>query len=355
VDSIDPPGPTLHGSFGSPGSSASRPPACDRFGREIDYLRISVTEACNLGCRYCRPLDGAAGPAPGRRLLTPAEIATVARAAVRLGFRKFRLTGGEPTLRPELVEIVAGLASIPGVADLAMTTNGARLPRLALPLARAGLRRVNVHVDTFHPGRLAGLMRFARPAAVEEAIAAAEAAGLAPVKLNCVVVRWANEEDVVGLARRARDRGAHVRFIELMPVGGGEAAALARARYVPSSETRERIEAALGALVPRRDSDPTSEARAFGFAAGGPGTVGFISPVSAPYCDSCRRMRLTADGRLRPCLLDGAERDVTRALRDGGEDGVAEVLARAIRSKPSGHHLSERGGPEGRTMAAIGG
>ncbi len=177
----------------------------DRFGREIDYLRLSVIDHCNLRCVYCMPLRGLSF-APFPELLTAAEIETVARAAVGVGFRKFRLTGGEPTLRPDIVEITARIASVPGVHDLAMTTNGILLPRLAKPLREAGLKRLNIHVDTLDPERLKKVMRFASIEEVMAGIAAAEEAGLVPIKINCTVTRDYNDGDVVDLARRALGR-----------------------------------------------------------------------------------------------------------------------------------------------------
>jgi cyclic pyranopterin phosphate synthase len=326
----------------------------DRFGRQIDYLRLSVIDHCNLRCVYCMPLRGLSF-VPSPELLTAAEIETVARAAVGVGFRKFRLTGGEPTLRQDIIEIAARIAGIPGVDDLAMTTNGILLPRLAKPLRQAGLRRLNIHVDTLHPERLKKLMRFASLEEVEAGISAAEEAGLLPIKLNCTVARDYNDGDVVDLARRALDGDWHVRFIELMPLGGGEAARLALSQFVPSAETRGRIEAELGPLERVPDQHPSDEARNFRFA-GGRGIVGFISPVSEPYCGACNRMRLTADGRFHLCLLNDDELDVKQALRTGG--GIAEVeriLLRAVTLKPTGHRLDEGLSTRDRSMFQIGG
>jgi cyclic pyranopterin phosphate synthase len=292
---------------------------------------------------------------PSPELLTAAEIETVVRAAAGLGFRKFRLTGGEPTLRPDLVELTGRIAAVPGVADLAMTTNAILLPKLARPLAEAGLRRLNVHVDTLHPERLKKLMRFGTVEEIEAGIAAAEAAGLLPIKLNCVVTRDYNDGDVVDLARRARERGWHVRFIELMPLGGGEAAHIALSQYVPTQETRQRIESALGPLAPLPSPNPADEARNFRFA-DGEGVVGFISPVSEPYCGGCNRMRLTADGRFHLCLLNDDELDVKAALRRGaGVPEVAAILERAVGLKPTGHRLDEGISTEDRSMFQIGG
>ena len=326
----------------------------DRFGREIDYLRLSVIDHCNLRCVYCMPLRGLSF-VPSPELLTAAEIETVTRAAVGIGFRKFRLTGGEPTLRPDLVEIVARIASVTGVQGIAMTTNGILLPRLAKPLREAGLARLNIHVDTLDPERLKKLMRFASIEEVEAGIAAAEEAGLVPVKINCTVTRDYNDGDVVDLARRALENDWHLRFIELMPLGGGETAHAALSQFVPSAETRRRIEAALGPLMPVPDQHPSDEARNFRFASGH-GVVGFISPVSAPYCRACNRMRLTADGKLHLCLLNDDELDVKQALRSGGgETEVASILLQAVTLKPTGHRLDEGLSTLSRSMFQIGG
>ena len=326
----------------------------DRFGREIDYLRLSVIDHCNLRCVYCMPLRGLSF-APFPEFLTAAEIETVARAAVGVGFRKFRLTGGEPTLRPDLVEITARIASVPGVQGLAMTTNGILLPRLAKPLREAGLTRLNIHVDTLDPERLKTLMRFASIEEVMAGIAAAEEAGLVPIKINCTVTRDHNDGDVVDLARRALEGDWHVRFIELMPLGGGETAHVALSQFVPSAETRRRIEEALGPLEPIPNEHPSEEARNFRFAQGR-GIVGFISPVSEPYCGACNRMRLTADGKFHLCLLNDDELDVKQALRSGGgEAEVASILLRAVTLKPTGHRLDEGLSTRARSMFQIGG
>ena len=327
----------------------------DRFGREINYLRISVIDHCNLRCVYCMPLRGLSF-VPSPELLTAEEIETVAQAAVQVGFHKFRLTGGEPTLRPDIVEIVRRIAATPGVEDVAMTTNAVLLPRLAAPLAEAGLRRLNIHVDTFHPERLKKIMRFGSIDEIEAGIAAAEAAGLRPIKINCVVTRDYNDQDVTDLALRARDRNWHVRFIELMPLGGGETAHVALAQFVPTRETKQRIEEALGRLVPVPGGHPSDESKNFRFADGKGGVIGFISPVSEPYCGSCNRMRLTADGKFHLCLLNDDELDVKKALRTGGGvPAVAAILARAVALKPTGHRLDEGVSTEERQMFQIGG
>ena len=227
----------------------------DRFGREIDYLRISVIDHCNLRCVYCMPLSGLSF-APPAELLSAAEIETVGRAAAAAGFRRLRLTGGEPTLRSDLVEIVSRLASIPGMGDIAMTTNGILLPRLAGCLKSAGLRRVNIHIDTLNEERVRQIMRWGDLARIWRGIEAAESAGLTPLKLNTVVARDYNDRDVVELAALTLTRDWHVRFIELMPLGRDDAAAIARNQFVSNHDTRQRIESALGPLAPLPSENP---------------------------------------------------------------------------------------------------
>jgi cyclic pyranopterin phosphate synthase len=329
----------------------------DSFNREIDYLRISLTDRCNLRCVYCMPLEGLRF-LPNAEMLTAEEIQRVVRAAVRVGFRKFRLTGGEPTLRLDLLEIVERLASVPGVGELALTTNALLMAKLAEPLKRAGLARINVHLDSLKPATVERLMRWGNFERVWEGITAAEAAGLRPIKLNAVVTAGYNETDVVDLARLTVERDWHVRFIELMPLGGGECASISIKRYVSNIETRGRIEAALGQLTECATQSLADEARNF-ILREARGVVGFISPVSEPYCGTCNRMRLTADGKFHLCLLNDDEMDVRKALRshngDGGIDAVGRILIRAVEGKPTGHHLLEGRSTRERSMYQIGG
>src|SRR5512140_2552536 len=324
------------------------------FGRAIDYLRISLIDHCNLRCVYCMPLSGLHF-ARSDELLSAAEIERVARAALDVGFRKIRLTGGEPTLRPDLLAIVERLGRLDGLQDLAMTTNAILLPRLAERLVTAGLRRVNIHVDTLHPGRLQRLMRFGTVQEIWTGIEAAEAAGLGPIKLNVVVTRGYNDEDVVEMARLTLTRGWHVRFIELMPLGGGECARMAVSQYVSNQDTRRRIEEALGAMALLPDQHPADESQNFRLP-GAAGVVGLISPVSRPYCGNCNRMRLTADGKFHLCLLNDDEIDLRRALRDGASEAVIQsLLLQAVAAKPTGHHLERGISTEDRSMYQLGG
>lgn len=328
----------------------------DSYNREIDYLRISLIDRCNLRCVYCMPLEGLRF-LPNSELLSAAEIESVVRAAVSVGFRKFRLTGGEPTLRADLLEIVERVAAVEGVAGLALTTNALLLEDLAVPLKAAGLERVNVHLDSLNPATVGAQMRWGSFERIWNGIAAAEAAGLTPIKLNAVVTAGYNETETVDLARLTIDRDWHVRFIELMPLGGGECATLSMKRYVSNIETRRRIEAELGPMTEIPSENLADESRNYHLARAR-GVIGFISPVSEPYCGTCNRMRLTADGKFHLCLLNDDELDVRRALRSGSgreTEEIAQILSRAVALKPTGHHLLEGRSTRDRSMYQIGG
>ncbi len=326
----------------------------DRFGRQINYLRLSLIDHCNLRCVYCMPLRGLSF-VPGEELLTPAELELVVQAAADVGFHKIRLTGGEPTLRKDLVEIVERVSRVEGITDVALTTNAILLPGLAGPLRKAGLTRINIHIDSLNPERLARVMRFGNIKQVWEGVEAAIAAGFAPLKFNAVVVRDYNEADVVDLARLTVDQDWHVRFIELMPLGGGECARISLSQFVPTAETRERIEAELGSLTELPAINASDESRNFRLPSA-KGVIGFISPVSEPYCGSCNRMRLTADGKFHLCLLNDDELDVKQAIRSGGgRDAVAKILLQAVFQKPTGHHLEQGISTQRRSMFQIGG
>ena len=333
----------------------------DPFGRVIDYLRISVTDRCNLRCVYCMPLSRA-DAADRPEILTAAEIETVVRCAVDVGFRKFRLTGGEPTVRRDIVDIVRRIAAVGGVDDLSMTTNAIRMTDLARPLRDAGLRRVNVHIDSLSATTLPKVMRLGDTDSLLAGIRACEDAGLAPIKLNAVVVRGMNDDEVADLARLTVDRDWHVRFIELMPLGAGDEARLSVTHFVSNVATRQRIEAAFGPLEPVAATSASDESENFRVP-GARGIVGFISPVSRPYCGGCNRMRLTADGRFHLCLLHDDDMDVRGALRtdvagatdESRHEHVRSILRRAVAGKPTGHRLDAGLHTKGRRMHQIGG
>ncbi|MCS7087189.1 MAG: GTP 3',8-cyclase MoaA [Thermoflexales bacterium] len=323
----------------------------DAFGRHIHYLRISLTDRCNLRCVYCMPEQVTFRPS--EELLTDEELFAILHVMSRLGFDKFRLTGGEPTVRPGLVDIVRAIAALPTTREIAMTTNGLRLARLAEPLKAAGLTRVNISIDSLDPQKFRRITRWGNLHDVLEGIAEAERVGLRPIKLNAVVIRGFNEEDVVSLAALTLEHDWQVRFIEVMPFA--DVAAFQQAAIVTTREMMTRIEAALGTLQVENEGKLDGEARVYRLP-GARGTIGFISPVTAPFCASCNRVRLTADGTLRLCLLKDGEVDLKTPLRNGArEDDLEAIIREAIWLKPWGHDLAEGVIPMNRIMSEIGG
>ncbi len=309
------------------------------FGRTIRYLRISAVDRCNLRCAYCMPA-GRVSWLPGRQLLTFDEIERVVRCGVRAGIRKVRLTGGEPLLRPGLADLVARLRRIEGLREIAMTTNGTLLARAAADLKSAGLDRLNVSLDSLNPETFAAVTRGGSLCDVLAGLEAAAAAGFA-LKLNTVVMRGINDAEAPRIARFGLERGWSVRFIEYMPMGCG--AADWRERFVPAVETLGRLEEALGSLTPVTEgagSDPARRYRVAGYEA----SIGLISSISEPFCGTCDRLRLTADGRIRSCLLAPGEADVRALLRGGAPDEeITAALARAAGMKPEWHGITVAG------------
>ncbi len=325
--------------------------AIDRFGRKIHYLRISLTDHCNLRCVYCMPEDMTFRPKS--EMMQDDEIFTLTRLFADLGFDKIRLTGGEPTVRARITEIVRGLASTEGIRSVSMTTNGVLLSKLAAPLAEAGLERVNVSLDTLDPEKFHRLTRWGKVQDVWNGILAAEQAGLTPIKLNAVVVKGYNEEDVVELARLTLDHPWQIRFIEMMPFAG--VTDLQTGQVVTMSQIQARIEDAFGKLEIGNGGQLDGEARVYHLC-GAQGDLGFISPVSAPFCASCNRTRLTADGRLRLCLLREKELDLLTPLRAGASiEELRDLILQGIWEKPWGHGLAEGVIPLNRGMSEIGG
>ena len=328
----------------------------DGYSRPINYLRVSVTDRCNLRCQYCMPPDGIPWM-PHDAVLRYEEIALVVRAAAEVCISHVRLTGGEPLVRLGLADLVRMLAEIPGVEDLAMTTNGTLLARHAQTLAAAGLDRVNVSLDTLRAERFRRITRCGHLEDVLAGIDAAHQAGLEPVKINTVVMRGTNDDEIVDLARRTMEPGWNVRFIEWMPVGNAAPADDDdwRDRVMTAEEMRHRIEAALGDLEPAANGKGNGPARYYRLW-GAQGTIGFITPISEHFCYRCNRLRLTADGQLRPCLLSDNELDLRTPLRQGAEVAqIKTLILQGIESKPLQHHLNECNRPEKRVMSQIGG
>ena len=369
----------------------------DAYNRPISYLRISVTDRCNLRCNYCMPPEGVPWR-PHEEILRYEEIEIIVRAAAGLGISKVRLTGGEPLIRAGIVDLVRNLAHIPGIDDLAMTTNGVLLSRYAADLAEAGLHRVNVSLDTLRPERFRRITRCGDLEDVLDGMKTAREAGLEPIKINTVVIRGMNDDEVVDLARKTMETEWNIRFIELMPIGNslmpignslmpignslmpignslmpmgnslmpmgnslmpvGNGAMVVgdwRERVVAAAEIREQIEAALGKLEPAKMSAGGGPARYYRLP-GAQGTLGFITPISEHFCYRCNRLRLTADGQLRPCLLSDQEIDLRTPLRQGANVAqIKALLLKGIESKPLQHRLDECQLPENRVMSEIGG
>ncbi|MBN1261969.1 MAG: GTP 3',8-cyclase MoaA [Anaerolineae bacterium] len=328
-------------------------PYLDTFDRPIDYLRVSVTDRCNLRCVYCMPEAGVPF-IPHPHILRYEELTRVVQVAVAMGLAHVRLTGGEPLVRKGIVDLVQGLAAIPGLDDLSMTTNGMLLESYAAPLAKAGLHRVNVSLDTLRQERFQAITRLGSLDRVLRGRQAAVDAGLTPVKVNTVVVRGMNDDEIVDLARLTFLPGWHLRFIEVMPLGEG--AHWARDGVAPATEIRARVEEALGALTPVRKGTGAGPARVYQLP-GAEGTLGFISPVTEHFCHTCNRLRLTSDGKLLPCLMSNRAIDLRTPLRNGASDDDLQALfEQAIRAKPRGHHLAEQRPPECvLPMSSIGG
>ena len=322
----------------------------DQFGRRIEYLRISVTDRCNFRCSYCMPLEGLAW-LPKSDILSYEEIAEVVRQLAPMGLRRVRITGGEPTIRPQLSTLVRQLRAIAAVDDIALSTNGVRLPELARELADAGLDRVNMSSDSLRPDRIAAIARRDLRFDPITSATAAQDAGLAPIKLNVVVMRGINDDEVLDFARLTLDRPWHVRFIELMPVG--EMAMLTDAHVVSSDEVLSRIAAAFGALAPAAGPARGNGPAAYHRLPGAAGTIGVITPMTHTYCGSCNRVRLTADGRLRTCLFGDHEVDLRTPLRAGVP--LAPFVHRALAEKPEAHALLARRVGGLRALSQVGG
>jgi cyclic pyranopterin phosphate synthase len=381
-------------------------PLIDSYNRTIDYLRVSVTDRCNFRCVYCMPEEGA--PVSHKSLiLSFEEIERLVNIAVGLGMTKIRLTGGEPLVRKDIERLVAGIGAIPGLRDLSMTTNGSVLARHADSFARSGLNRINISLDTLRPERFTRIARRGDLGAVMEGITAAQRAGLTPLKLNCVVMRDWNDDEVVDFARLTLTQPYDVRFIELMPInwsqgddGGigmeaffalasplpdyqrnsnitlyarpelptlGQTFRLAetapvgqldatqmRRAFVSTAEMKTRIESVLGPLEPA-EVQVNGPARSYRLA-GACGTVGFISQITNDLCLTCNRLRLTADGQLRPCLMADGEVDLRTPLREGATNTeIADLFRMTVLHKPREHRLEDGMAPVHRNMSQLGG
>ncbi len=310
----------------------------DRFGRRITYLRISVTDRCNLHCHYCMPA-GRPTWFEREKLLSFEEIWRFVRVCSELGISKVRLTGGEPLLRSELPELVAMLRKIPGIREIAMTTNATLLARYAESLKIAGLDRLNVSLDSLRPERFARITQSDAFHQVWRGIETALSVGFAPLKLNVVVIKGINDDEVVDFARLTARYPFHVRFIEYMPIGANRED-WERGKVVSCAEIRERIAREIPIKHAASDSEGKGPERTYAVC-DGKGCIGFISPVSDEFCSACNRMRLTSDGKLRGCLMRNGELDIRDALRRGAtDDELRELVLEAVARKPEKHTIN---------------
>lgn len=329
------------------------PPLVDTFGRLHDNLRISVTDRCNIRCFYCMPEEGVKFQ-PREEILTFEEIERFARVAAGLGVRKIRVTGGEPLVRKDLPELIAKLTRVPGIEDIALTTNAVLLAAQAPALYAAGLRRLNVHLDTLDRERFRQITRRDDFDKVLDGIFTAQRLGFGPVKLNVVAVKNLIEPDLVPLARFGREHGFEIRFIEFMPLDSQ--GLWDKSKVLLADDILKTLRAEVGPLEPVPDPDPRAPATEFRYA-DGRGRVGFIASVSKPFCLNCNRLRLTSDGKLRYCLFAIEETDVKGLLRGGASDeALAETIRANVRAKWLGHEInSQRFVAPPRPMYAIGG
>ncbi|MFZ5639583.1 MAG: GTP 3',8-cyclase MoaA [Bacillota bacterium] len=325
----------------------------DEFARDINYLRISVTDRCNLRCVYCMPPEGVS-LAERDTILRNEEFLTIIRVAVKTGIRKIRLTGGEPLVRKGIVDLVREIGSIPAIDDIALTTNGVLLPQFAFPLKKAGLKRVNISLDTLKPERFREITRNGEIGQVWAGIRAARRVGLKPIKLNVVVIRGFNDDEIMDFINLTKKMPLHVRFIELMPIGASDCWAADKMITVP--QIRSIIAAGGVELEPAKPVAGSGPAKYYRVP-GAAGTVGFISAISDHFCGSCNRLRLTSEGQLRPCLQSPVEVDLRTPLRAGcSEDELAALINRTVAAKPEKHTMVTRGWDDNnRMMSQIGG
>lgn len=317
----------------------------DQFGRNIEYLRLSITENCNMKCIYCNP-DGNLCEPLDTQQLTVDEIVKTVKAMVRIGIHKIRITGGEPTVRPDLIEIVQRIAALPGVTDLSMTTNGLRLFTFADDLKKAGLHRLNISLDSLDPKRFEEITGGGKLETVLAGIDHALAIGLTPIKINTVLIRGINDDEIDGLIDLARNRPVDIRFIELMPIG--KFGASNQDKILSSDE----ILAKHPLLKPIQRVEPGAPAEYYEIE-GYQGRIGFISPISHEFCDDCNRIRVTADGKIRPCLGHNGEIDI-KPFFPLDDDTFDKTIAEIIFHKPRGHNFNTTFNSK-RTMNRIGG
>lgn len=320
----------------------------DSFQRKIDYLRVSLTDRCNLRCFYCMPKEGVEWQAP-QEILRYEEIERIIGVALKLGINKIRLTGGEPLVRKNILPFIKRIAKMDGLKDLAMTTNGVLLAEKAEALKEAGLKRVNISLDTLNYAVFKEISGFDKLEDVLTGIEKALEVGLTPLKINMVLMKNVNEEDALELAQWTKEKPIHVRFIELMPIGGA-----GKNCFLPVQVLKERIEAE-EELIPAKAPSGAGPAVYYAFPKA-VGTIGFITPLTNHFCHQCNRLRLTSDGKLRPCLMSALEVNIKEKLRQGAsDDELVEIFQQVTNLKPEGHHLEKEEYKGKRRMSQIGG
>ncbi|NLM43700.1 MAG: GTP 3',8-cyclase MoaA [Clostridiales bacterium] len=317
----------------------------DKYGRNIEYLRISLTDRCNLRCKYCMPEEGIHDKKTHGEIMTLEEIYEVVEICTELGVKKIRLTGGEPLTRLGVTSLVEKISKLDKVTDISMTTNAVLLKKYAKELKEAGLKRVNISLDTLNEKKYKEITRLGSIKDVFDGLEEAKKVGLLPIKINIVLIDRFNDDEIEDFVELTRNEDIQVRFIELMPIG--QTADWARDYFVPNTIVLERIKE----LEPVEIGDKSSPARYY-MLPGGKGKVGLINPISHQFCRNCNRLRLTADGKIKPCLHSDQEIDVLKTIREGGN--VKEVMKSSILKKPLKHHLND-GEAIQRSMARIGG
>ncbi len=317
----------------------------DNFGREISYMRISITDRCNLRCKYCMPAEGVENIGHAN-VLSFEDIERIVRASAKLGIHKFRITGGEPLVRKGVVGLVEKLSKVEGVTELAMTTNGVLLKDYAADLKKAGLDRVNISIDTLYEEKYTEITRGGDINEVMDGLEAAVMAGLEPIRLNVVIMKGFNDDEIFNFVQLTLNEPFDIRFIELMPIGHAETGE--NYKYMSNQDIKKMI----NGLIPIKTGDSVAEYYKLPDAAG---RIGFISPMSNHFCSSCNKIRLTADGKLKPCLHSNEEYDLIPVLRTGDDAVLEEEIRNAILNKSEKHHLCEGGEPIERDMNKIGG
>lgn len=325
----------------------------DHSNRCIDYLRISVTDRCNLSCLYCKPRSQMQ-VLPHRDILRYEEIGRIVAVAVPMGISHIRITGGEPLLRRGVIDFIGSLSSVNGIEDISVTTNGVLLEKMAAGLRTAGVTRLNISLDSLEAEKFRKITGLGAWDKVWRGIETAEEIGFEPIKINMVPVKGVNDDELLDFARLTLKRALHVRFIEFMPIGANDR--WHKDQCVSAGDIRTLIERELGPLEPFTRSQGAGPSSNYQIA-GARGVIGFISPISKHFCGSCRRLRLTADGKIRPCLLSDSEIDLKSPLRGGCNDAELErLLRKALEIKPERHYINEK--PDScfdRTMSRIGG